>query len=112
MTVRFWASQCGVRQDLAVSSTGNHLYAPNLALTNCQELPTVAYYDEGERASMLTATQTCERLGVSRETLRKLIKSGELRAMKIGPERAAHWRISEEAVADYIKRRTDQASAS
>lgn len=60
---------------------------------------------------MLTATQACERLAVSRDTLRKLIKSGDLRAMKVGPGANAHWRISEEAIADYIRRRTDQASA-
>ena len=61
---------------------------------------------------MLTATQACERLGVSRETLRKLIKSGDLRAMKVGPGAHAHWRISEDALADYIRRRTDSATAS
>jgi excisionase family DNA binding protein len=61
---------------------------------------------------MLTAGQVCDQLGISRETFRKLVKRGELRAMKTGPQTNAHWRVSEEAVADYIRRRTEQASAS
>lgn len=59
---------------------------------------------------MLTAAQACERIGVSRDTLRKLIKTGQLKAMKTGPEPHAHWRISEEAIADYIEQRTSAAS--
>ena len=61
---------------------------------------------------MLTAEQVCDQLGISRETFRKLVRTGELRAMKTGPQEKAHWRISEEAVADYIRRRTDSATAS
>jgi excisionase family DNA binding protein len=61
---------------------------------------------------MLTAGQVCDQLGISRETFRKLVKRGDLRAMKTGPQVNAHWRISQEAVNDYINRRTDSASAS
>jgi excisionase family DNA binding protein len=59
---------------------------------------------------MLTAAQVCEQLGISRETLRKLINDGEIAAMKAGPRNPrGHWRISEAALDDYIKRNTVNA---
>jgi excisionase family DNA binding protein len=54
----------------------------------------------------LTAAETRERLRISRETLRKLINSGELKASKIGNGPTSDLRISEEAIADYMERHT------
>lgn len=54
----------------------------------------------------LSAAEARERLHVSRETLRKLIKSGDLKAHKVSGGRTSPYRISEEAVADYIEHRT------
>lgn len=59
----------------------------------------------------LTAAEACERLGVSRETLRKLIKSGALKAHKVSDGRTSPYRISEEDAADYIDRQTVQVAS-
>ena len=58
----------------------------------------------------LTAAEACERLRVSHETLRKLIKSGDLKAHKVGPGRTSPYRISEEDADAYIKQQTVQAT--
>ena len=58
----------------------------------------------------LSARQARERIGVSRETLRKLIRSGVLTAHKSGTAPNSHYRITEEAVADYLKRQTVEAT--
>lgn len=50
----------------------------------------------------LTAAEARERLGVSRETLRKLIKSRALTAHKITDGLTSPYRISEEAVEAYL----------
>lgn len=55
---------------------------------------------------MLTATQVRERLGIGRSKLEELIKTGQIRAMKIGEAPNAPYRISEEAVQDFIDRNT------
>ena len=54
----------------------------------------------------LSAAEACERLRVSRETLRKLIKSGDLKAHKVGTGRTSPYRISEEEAEAYIDRQT------
>lgn len=53
----------------------------------------------------LSTAETCERLRLSRWTVRKLVRSGELQAIK-GPARNAPLRISERSVHDYEVRRT------
>ena len=58
----------------------------------------------------LSAAEACERLRISRETLRKLILSGGLKAHKATPGRTAPYRISEEAIAEYVKRQTVEAT--
>ncbi len=58
----------------------------------------------------LSAAEACIRLRVSRETLRKLIKSGGLTAHKTSPGRTAPYRISEEAIDDYLERQTVEAT--
>lgn len=59
----------------------------------------------------LSAAEACERLRVSRETLRKLIKSGQLRAHKVGDGRTSPYRISEEEASAYIERQTEKAAS-
>lgn len=59
----------------------------------------------------LSAAEACERLRISRETLRKLILSGGLQAHKATPGRTAPYRISEEAIAEYLKRQTVRAAS-
>jgi excisionase family DNA binding protein len=78
------------------------------ALTGCHIKPKVATY-EGE-GPVLTGPQACERLGVSRSTLLRLIKTGEIRAMKTADAKQSRWRIPEEAIDDYIRRRLTAAS--
>lgn len=53
---------------------------------------------------MLTAAQVRERLGISDDTLRKLIKTGQIPAIKVGTGTLGHWRITEEDLNDYIER--------
>lgn len=59
----------------------------------------------------LSAAETRERLRVSRDTLSKLIKSGDLKASKIGSFRNSPYRISEEDLAEYLERQAVSASA-
>lgn len=54
----------------------------------------------------LTAAETCERLRIGRETLRALIKSGQLTAHKVSDGRTSPYRISAVDLADYIRRQT------
>lgn len=58
---------------------------------------------------MLTSAEVRERLGISRDKLRLLIASGELEAMKISNAPNSHYRISEEALADYMERHSSPA---
>ena len=58
----------------------------------------------------LTFAETCERLRLSHETVRRLIKSGALQAHKTGGARNSHYRISEQAIADYLREQTIKAS--
>lgn len=60
---------------------------------------------------MLSAAEARERIGVSREQLRRLIKAGEIPAHKTGGARNSHYRISEAAVAAYIERTTVKAAS-
>lgn len=52
----------------------------------------------------LSSKEARTRLGVSRDTIEKLIKSGDLKAIKIGNGRTGHYRISEDELQDYIER--------
>lgn len=53
----------------------------------------------------LTVQETCDRLRKSRWTIAKLIKSGELEAIK-GPTAKAHVKVVEASVQRYIERYT------
>jgi excisionase family DNA binding protein len=55
---------------------------------------------------MLTSAEACERIGVNRNLLARLIRDGELDgAIKTGDAPNSHYRIPEEAVAAYLERR-------
>ena len=56
---------------------------------------------------MLKASQVCQVLGISPDTLTRLITQGEFPgAMRATPRPTSHWRIPEQALEDYIKRST------
>lgn len=61
---------------------------------------------------MLTAKEVCQQLGIGRDKLRELIQSGELTAIRTSPAPKAPYRVSEEALADFIKRQTVKPAAS
>lgn len=58
----------------------------------------------------LSSVEACERLRLSRDTLHKLIKSGALAAHKTSSGKTAPYRISEEAIDEYLKRQTVEAT--
>lgn len=58
----------------------------------------------------LTFAEACDRLRVSHETLRRLIKTGLLEAHKVGEGRTSPYRISEQAIEDYLRRQTAVAA--
>lgn len=51
---------------------------------------------------LLRVDEVAERLRVSRETVRRLLRSGELRGMRPGSAKMG-WRIPESAVAAWLK---------
>jgi len=59
----------------------------------------------------LTGQETMSRLKISRETLRKLIRSGELTAFKIGDGKTSDLRVTEESILAFIIRHTVKTSA-
>ena len=61
---------------------------------------------------MLTAAQVRERLGISRATLEQLIRTGEIEAIRISSAPGSAFRISEQALADYVRRQTVRPEAS
>lgn len=58
----------------------------------------------------LTIKEVCDALRVSRWTAGRLIKSGELKAIKTGDAHSAAVRIDDESYADFIERHTVPAS--
>ena len=59
----------------------------------------------------LTAAEAAARLGVVPEQVRRLVRGGELAAHRTGSGPNSHYRISEQAIADYIKRHSAPAKA-
>lgn len=52
---------------------------------------------------MLTLAEVAERLGLSTKTVLRLIKTGQLRAIKAGTAPNSPIRVSEEALAEFVK---------
>ena len=61
---------------------------------------------------LLNLEEAAAKLRISTEAVRLEIKAGRIKAMKAGPGRTSPWRISEEALADYITDQTVKANAS
>ena len=59
----------------------------------------------------LTAAQARKELGVGRDTLTRLIRSGALRASRLTDAPKSPYRISEEDLADYVKSQRVQVPA-
>ncbi|PWT75310.1 MAG: hypothetical protein C5B60_05540 [Chloroflexi bacterium] len=61
----------------------------------------------------LTLAQAAELLGVRRQSIEWLLKTGRLRAVPFGgrPDRPAMWLLPREAVASYARRRERRALA-
>lgn len=51
---------------------------------------------------MLTISQVCDKLNISRDTLERLMKAGAISGAKIGKQ----WRFTEDSIQDYVKSRT------
>jgi excisionase family DNA binding protein len=57
---------------------------------------------------MLTSAEARKRIGVNRNLLAKLIRDGELEAIKTGDAPNSHYRITEESVEAFLARRKAQ----
>ena len=68
-------------------------------------LTTQEHGRQGSR-KLLTSTQVRERLGIGESKLSELIRTGQIKAVKLGAARNAPYRISEEALAEFIERNT------
>lgn len=53
---------------------------------------------------MLTRSDVCKRLRIGKNRYHELIKSGELPAIRTGTAPNSPYKVSEEALADYIER--------
>jgi excisionase family DNA binding protein len=53
---------------------------------------------------MLSIDEVADQLAVSRDTIRRLVERGELKAVKVG----AQWRISTADLAAYLERNTPE----
>lgn len=61
---------------------------------------------------LLTEAEVRQRLKIKDpRTLRKLIKSGQLRALKVGPYPTSAWRISEDDLAAYLEQQRLEVAA-
>lgn len=63
-----------------------------------------------EEEPYFTSAETQERLKISREKLRQLIKEGELTAFKIGNGKTSDLRVTGESILAFIARHTVRAS--
>ena len=61
---------------------------------------------------MLTNSQVRKRLGIGRAEFLRLVRTGELPAIRIGTAPNSPFRVSEEDLADFIERKTVQPVAS
>lgn len=51
----------------------------------------------------LTRAEACERLRISRDTFRKLVRDGVIKAHRTSAAPYGHLRVSEQAIADYLE---------
>lgn len=63
-----------------------------------------------EDEALLTTKETASALGVTPWWVRRLIDSGELRAINVGgPDKSARWRIDPEDVVSFMRSRENRA---
>ena len=65
--------------------------------------------DSQTTAKMLTVRQVADRLGVSTVTLSRMLKRGEIRAVRINDR--GHFRVHETALAEFIAARESATAA-
>ena len=58
----------------------------------------------------LSAVEARARLRVSRETFRKLVKSGDLKAAKLGPFRNSPYRVKDTDLDAYMDRQAEKVA--
>ena len=63
-------------------------------------------------AARLTTADVAERLGTPVRTVQDWIARGELVVVNLGSAKRPRWRLTEEAVADFIEARTHRAGRS
>lgn len=61
---------------------------------------------------MLTRSRVCERLGIGKDEFLRLVREGELTAIRIGSAPNSPYKVSEEALAEFIERKTVEPVAS
>jgi excisionase family DNA binding protein len=61
---------------------------------------------------MLTRSVVCARLGIGKDEFLRLVRTGELRAIRTGKAPNSPYKVSEEALAEYIESVTVQPVAS
>ena len=61
---------------------------------------------------MLTNSQVRKRLGIGRAEFLRLVRSGELRAIRIGKAPNSPYKVSEDALEEFIERQTVKPVAS
>lgn len=59
-----------------------------------------------DRHRMLTVEEVAKRLSTSEETIRRWLRSGRLRGIRLGATRAG-WRITETDLAAFLQERTN-----
>ena len=59
----------------------------------------------------LTGPEARKQLGISREKFRQLVRSGELAAHKVSTGPKSHYRVSPEAIKDYLDRQAVRATS-
>ncbi len=60
----------------------------------------------------ISSAEAQDQLGLCRDTVEKLIRTGKLTAFKAGDHRTSPYRISEASIDAYIKRQTVPSAAS
>jgi excisionase family DNA binding protein len=60
---------------------------------------------EAEKQDVITTDEAMEILGLSRSTVTRLIKDGELKARRLTPRRNSPYRIYRSSIEDFLRRR-------
>lgn len=58
----------------------------------------------GKNDQIMTTPEAADEIGVSEETIRRLLRDGVIRGFKVREDRKAHWRIWRRDWEDYLNR--------